>query len=116
MKELKEYVSKKSTEYWNETADAGQKITKMLDSIVDFVVEYFFNSSNFPDGSTESKQIEMMKPFRNSMAMACVDVYSKAGAEGELSHSENSTSRSYSAVWISKELLSGLPNYVKAFY
>lgn len=115
MEELKAYVSEKSTEYWNDTADTGQKIEKMLSSIVDFVVEYFFNSSNFPDGSTEAKQVEIMKSFRNSMAMACVDVYSKAGAEGQLSHSENSTSRSYEASWISKNLLVGLPNYVKIF-
>lgn len=113
MDELKEYVSRKSTEYWNETADNGAEIDKMLSSIVDFVVEYFFNSSNFPDGSTEENQVEMMKSFRNSMAMACVDVYAKAGAEGQLSSSENSTSRSYEAAWISPKLLYGLPNYVK---
>lgn len=113
MEELKAYVSKKSVDYWNDTADTGHKIEKIPSSIVDFVVEYFFNYSNFPDGSTESKQVEMMKPFRNSMAMACVDVFSKAGAEGEVSHSENSTSRSYEAAWISPKLLNGLPNYVK---
>lgn len=115
MEELKEYVSQKSTEYWNETADEGQEIDKMLSSIVDFVVEHFFNSSNFPDGSTQEKQVEMMKPFKNSMAMACVEVFAKAGAEGQISHSENSVSRSYKTTWISNELLYGLPNYVRFF-
>lgn len=113
MDELKEYITDKSTEYWNETADAGQKIEKMLTSIVDFVVEHFFNLSKFPDGSTYEQKVEMIRSCKNSMAMACVEVYAKAGAEGQLSHSENSVSRSYQTAWISNNLLSGIPNYVK---
>lgn len=110
MEELKAYVSQKSTEYWNETADSGQKIEKMPSSIVDFVVEYFFNSAVFPNGSTEESRVKTMMSFKNSMSMACVEVYAKAGAEGQLSHSENSTSRSYDETWISPKLLWRLPN------
>lgn len=112
MEELKQYVSDKSTEYWNETADAGQKIEKMLSSIVDFVVEFFFNSSRFPTGSTEDKKVKIMRRYANTMAMACVEVYGKAGAEGQLSNSENSISRSYDSAWISNKLIADLPNYV----
>lgn len=115
MEELKQYVSRKSTEYWNETADAGQQIEKMLSSIVDFVVEYFFNSSRFPKSYTDDKKVSVMKQYANAMAMACVEVYGKAGAEGQLSHSENSVSRSYQTAWISKELIADLPNYIDFF-
>jgi hypothetical protein len=34
------------------------------------------------------------------------DLYAKAGAEGETSHSENGVSRAYSNAWASEELLS----------
>lgn len=115
MEELKEIVSKKSTEYWNETADEGQNIEKMLSSIVDFVMEYFFNSSRFPKSYTDDKKVTVMRQYANSMAMACVEIYAKAGAEGEISHSENSVSRSYQTTWISKELIADLPNYVDFF-
>ena len=112
MEQLKEMVSQKATEYWNETASTGQEVKKMLNSIVDFVVEYFFNCSNFPSGYTEDKKVALMKKYVNAMAMGCVDVYAKAGAEGQLSHNENSTSRTYKSAWISPELLRDLPNFV----
>lgn len=35
-----------------------------------------------------------------------VELYSKAGAEGQTSHSENGVSRAYSSAWVSPELLS----------
>lgn len=115
MYELKQYVSGKATEYWNETADSVQKIDKIPSSIVDFVVEYFFNSSKFPTSYTDDKKVVVMKRYENAMAMACVEVYGKAGAEGQLSHSENSVSRGYEAAWISNKLIADLPNYVDFF-
>lgn len=115
MDELKQYVSGKSTSYWNKTADAGQQIDKMPESIIDFVVEYFFNSSRFPRRYTDDKKAAIMRQYANAMAMACVEVYGKAGAEGQLSHSENSVSRGYEAAWISNKLIADLPNYVDFF-
>ena len=56
MEELAGLVSAKATEYWNETATTGQKIEKMLTSIVDFVIEYFLNASNFPTGCTRRRK------------------------------------------------------------
>lgn len=115
MEELKKYVNEKSTEYWNDTADTTQKIEKMPTSIVDFVVEHFFNSSNFPRTYKDAKKVEVMRKYQNTMAMACVEVYAKAGAEGELSHSENSIGRSYDTTWIPDKLTRDLPNYVDFF-
>lgn len=34
-----------------------------------------------------------------------IDLYNKAGAEGQLSHSENGISRGYESSWISDQLL-----------
>ena len=53
-----------------------------------------------------------MKKYANAMAMGCVDVYAKAGAEGQTAHGENSVSRTYKSAWISPELLRDLPNFV----
>ena len=44
--------------------------------------------------------------------MACIDIYSKAGAEGQTGHSEPGVSRTYKSAWITFDLLSNFPNYV----
>lgn len=115
MDELMQKVGIRAAEYWNDADENGQKIEKMPGQVVDFVVEYFFNSSNFPRGYTKERKIKEMGRFISSMAMACVEVYAKSGAEGQLSHSENGVSRSYKSAWISPELLRDLPNYVDFF-
>ena len=35
-----------------------------------------------------------------------LDIYNKAGAEGQLAHSENGISRTFQSAWISEQLLS----------
>lgn len=109
MSELTEYVSRKSREYLSET---GEKTEKFPSSIVDFVIEYATQQCHFPKHFTEKQMVADLERCKNSLAMACNDVYAKAGAEGQISHSENGTSRSYDSSWISPKLLSGLPNYV----
>ena len=116
MEELIQEVGEMATEYWNETADGGEQIEKIPASIVHFVVEYFFNTSTLPSNYTEDKRVKIMRRYINSMAMACDEVFAKAGAEGQLSHIENSVSRTYKSTWISPELLCNLPNYVDFFF
>ena len=52
---------------------------------------------DFP-GELESRYLDLQLRI-------AADLYAKAGAEGETSHSENGVSRSYSNAWVSEELL-----------
>ena len=81
-------------------------------SIVDFVIEYAVNESHFPSDYTDEQIATRLARCVNAMAMACVDVYSRVGAEGEKQHSENSVSRHYDGAWISSRLHDVLPNFV----
>ena len=113
MNELTDYVSRKAKDYLLET---GTKIDKFPTSIVDFVIEYAVTEKcHFPKYYTEEQMVADLERCKNSLAMACNDIYAKAGAEGQNSHSENEISRAYDSSWITPKLLSGLPNYVNVF-
>lgn len=112
IQELSYYVRDKSREYLEET---GEKIDKFPMSIVDFVIEQATDNCHFPKNFTEKQMVTALARHKNSLAMACNDIYAKAGAEGQTGHSENGIDRSYDSSWISPKLLSGLPNYVKIF-
>ena len=112
IRELAYYVSDKAREYMEET---GGKLDKFPMSIVDFVIEHAIEQCHFPKNFTEKQMVTDLARNKNSLAMACNEIYAKAGAEGQTGHSENGISRSYDSAWISPKLLSGLPNYVKVF-
>ena len=111
MEELRSAVQELARTYWNETADDDELETFPM-SIVGFVLEYAIASCHFPSNATDEKVIAVMNKFQNSLAMCCVDVYAKAGAEGEKNHSENGISRTYKDSYIDPNLLDKLPNYV----
>ena len=107
--ELTEYVSQKAKLYWEETGDV---IEKFPVSIVDFVIEYVSNGCHFPSHFKEANVVADLERGKNTLAMACVDIYAKAGVEGQKTHSENGISRNYDSAWITFDLLSHFPNYV----
>lgn len=109
MEELRLAVQSLAKAYWNET---GEEIEQFPLSIVLFVIEYAIGRCHFPPTYTQENIVDVMSNFENSLAMCCVDVYSKAGAEGEKSHSENGVARTYSDSYIDQNLLAQLPNYV----
>lgn len=113
MNELRLAVQELAKTYWNETGDDSLETFPM--SIVGFVIEYAIGRCHFPSNYTEDMMIAIMNRFQNSLAMACVDVYSKAGAEGEKSHSENGVARTYSDSYIDENLLAQLPNFVTVY-
>ena len=49
---------------------------------------------------------ELEKRYYDLQIRIATELFNKRGAEGETAHSENGISRSYSAAWISEELLS----------
>lgn len=109
MNELTRYVAEKSKQYVEET---GEKLERFPISIVDFVIEYVTNECHFPKHFTERNIVYDLERGKNSIAMACVDIYAKSGAEGQTSHGENGVSRSYQSAWITFDLISHFPNYV----
>lgn len=109
MDELTVYVKDKALAYLQETE--SDAIDFPL-SIVDFVVEYAIGECHFPAYFDEERIVSDLSKIKNSLAMACIDVYSKVGAEGELQHTENGISRQYKSAWITNTLSSSLPNYV----
>lgn len=115
MDELISYITEKALAYWNETSDENEKLDTFPSSIVDFVIEYAIARCHFPSHFTDANILADLEKCKSTLAMACVEVYAKAGAEGEKSHSENGISRTYSDTWIPESLLNKLPNYVKIF-
>lgn len=109
MQELTEYVRGKALEYVNET---GETLDAFPLSIVDFVIEHISQCCHFPSHFEEKNIVSDLSKGKNSIAMACVDVYAKVGAEGQKSHSENGVSRTYESSWISPSIYRAFPNYV----
>lgn len=56
-----------------------------------------------------------MEDHLSTLAMAVVDLKAKEGAEGETSHGENSTTRSYESAYISLSVFSDILPYVHTF-
>lgn len=109
MTELVECISVTAKQYLEET---GDKIEKFPQSIVEFVVEYVVANCHFPSRFKAKDIVNILGQRKSTLVMACIDVYSKAGAEGQTSHLENGISRTYKDAWISSDLLSNFPNYV----
>lgn len=60
------------------------------------------NNRRYPFGEIP----EGIEPRYNDLQLRmAVELYSKAGAEGESAHSENGVSRTYSSAWVSPELM-----------
>lgn len=103
-------VQSKALTYMTES---GQTLASFPTSIADFVVEYAIRESHFPTDFTDEQIADRLKGCVNALAMACIEVYSRVGGEGEKAHSENSISRTYDGAWISTRLHDVLPNYVR---
>lgn len=108
--ELTAYVAAKAKQYVEET---GDEIKAFPGSIVDFVIEYVSNNCHFPSHFKEANIVADLEKGKNSIAMACVDIYAKIGAEGQSGHSENSVSRTYDSSWITFDIIANFPNYVQ---
>lgn len=110
MEELLEMINTKATQYWNETDDS-EPIEKFPSSIIDIVVESYINYINFPKSFDEEQIVSELSGYKNKIASECVTVYSKAGAEGELTHTENGITRQYDSSWLSKGAYDGVATY-----
>ena len=108
--ELTEYVRGKAKEYVTET---GETVNEFPLSIVDFVIEHIKENCHFPSHFTEKNIVSELSKGKNTIAIACIEIYGKIGAEGQTSHNENGINRTYESSWISPSIYNAFPNYVK---
>lgn len=106
--EITTSVRTKALTYLSET---GETLDAFPSSIVDFVIEYATAGCHFPTHFTEADIAGYLSKAVNSLAVACVEVYDKAGGEGQLSHNENGIDRTWESSWISPRLFQNLPNF-----
>lgn len=78
-----------------EASDA--EITELIDSTTSII-----NGRRYPFGEMPA-EIEVR--YLDLQLRIAVELFNKRGAEGQTAHSENGVSRSYSAAWVSPELL-----------
>ena len=63
--------------------------------VIQLAIEQFETIRNYPTSWDETKKLADMEKHKAKIAMAAIEIDSKDGAENQLSHSENGTSRSY---------------------
>lgn len=63
-----------------------------------------FPYHDFPKGADAVTYVE--ERYRDLQFRIALDLYNKAGAEGQTAHAENGISRTYESSWISEQLLS----------
>nr|DAM78962.1 MAG TPA: hypothetical protein [Caudoviricetes sp.] len=108
-----EKVKAKATAYFGEQPElAGESPSSFL---VDFAIEKYKDIMNYPKHFTDAQIEEDIEKHISTIAAAVVDLKMKEGAEGETSHSENSTSRTYENAYISKSIFRGIYPYVDTF-
>lgn len=69
---------------------------KVSDLTVNLAIEAFETLRNYPGSWDEDKILADLEKNKARIAMAAIEIDSKNGAENQLSHSENGTSRTFS--------------------
>lgn len=109
MDEIIETIKDKVTGYFADIPEMeGEVVSKLL---VEFVIEQYKHIRRFPSTFTDEQIQNDILNNTSIIAMAVVDLKAKEGAEGETSHSENSTSRSYENAYISSSIFKGVLPY-----
>ena len=85
MEEFISNIKSMTTEYGVETSDL----------VVTLAIEQVETIRNYPASFDETKKLADMEKHKAKIAMAAIEIDAKDGAENQLSHSENGTSRSY---------------------
>ena len=108
-----EKVKAKAIAYFEEQSDISGEAPSIL--LVDFVMEKHRDLRNYPSSFSDEKIEKDIEKHISTIAMAVVDLKMKEGAEGETSHSENSTSRTYENAYISSSIFKDVLPYVDIF-
>lgn len=106
-------IKEKAQAYLDSIPELKGEEPSML--LIDFVVEKYKQQRNYPKHFSENMIDDDMMNHLSTLAMAVVDLKVKEGAEGETSHGENSTSRSYENAYISLSIFNDVLPYVQTF-
>lgn len=86
------------------TGETDQDILEdLLETAKEIILSVRFPNSEWPD--------DVEDRYKGLQIRIALDLYNKRGAEGEISHSENGISRTYTAGWVSKDLLAEIVPY-----
>lgn len=79
-------------------------LSDCLESAKAAIMSRRYPFGNWPDA---------LEPQYEDLQFRCaLDIYNKAGAEGQLTHGENGISRSWESAWISEQLLQEVTPYL----
>lgn len=79
---------------------------------VNLAIEAFKTLRNYPDSWDDEKILADLEKNKAKIAMAAIEIDSKDGAENQLSHSENGTSRTYSEYIMAYKNVVGFANCI----
>lgn len=82
------------------------------DLVINLAIEAFKELRNYPGSWDEDRILADMVKNKAKIAMAAIEIDSKNGAENQLSHSENGTSRTYSEYLMAYKGVVGFANCV----
>lgn len=82
------------------------------DLVINLAIEAFKELRNYPGSWDEDKILADLEKNKAKIAMAAIEIDSKNGAENQLSHSENGTSRTYSEYLMAYKGVVGFANCV----
>lgn len=103
-------LTKKVTEYMDSIDELKGQIPSSM--LIDFVVEKYIQHRNYPSYVKSEAIDDDLYSHISTIAMAVIDMYSKMGAEGEISHSENGVTRQYESAYISTSIFIDVLPYV----
>lgn len=106
-------LTNKVTEYMDSIDELKGQIPSVM--LIDFVVEKYKQHRNFPYAMTDDVIEQDLYNHMSTIAMAVVDLYSKLGAEGEISHTENGVTRQYENAYVSTSIFNDVLPYVNIF-
>lgn len=104
MEKFKEDIKSMITEYDAEISVSGLTVS--------LAIESFETLRNYPGSWDEDKILADLEKNKAKIAMAAIEIDSKGGAENQLSHSENGTSRTYSEYLMAYKGVIGFANCI----
>ena len=104
MEQFKEDIKSMITEYDAEISISGLTVS--------LAIEAFETLRNYPSSWNEDKILADLEKNKAKIAMAAIEIDSKNGVEGQLSHGENGISRTYSEYLMAYKGVIGFANCV----
>lgn len=79
------------------------ELLECMESAKTAILNRRFPFGDFPED--EDGNVLLENRYKDLQYRICIDLYNKAGAEGQLAHTENGIYRTYESSWVSDQLL-----------